>query len=1231
MDGLRRRLTFGKGGIRWPTLDFRSRERCHHTVRLRQSRQRGMKYPRATLTLLQCTLRWLFMSFIWIPQAQAALIEFQNCLDADVNGTNPHQLQFTPLFFDAHFDTINPSHNINISIYGNVSGTTINQPLPTYPAPEWNNASYTYGKVLDVSDGGGSEKSNFSTLQYNFKVLTYQPYKAPPSRFCNSTINGTACPIIPLFLDGGPNAPPPSYTQYPVFSIAHNLGSSFRFATIDSTISVNSGEFNDETQQPRALACASANITPDLGHTLRGLLRYLPVAVLILVALSTVSAAIFSPWGTTDPFKWTTNYGRDEDLLRLVTPGFGDCLQYIQFIVFSGALSLQYPGYFAPVVSQVSWSALMFNESFVSHGTGTQSLRDGIYITTGHYGLERMSQLVGMSQVDDIWAGMVVWLLIITGIVVVLFQVGFLFRWAVRIITNQPEENLQSKNWPMTGGNLVRIVCNFFLLPIVALSMFQLVIAAHSPAVVTAFAVILLVAILAFAGWILHIILTEKQRSRLFDDLPTVLLYGPLYNTYSDDAAPFALIPALLTFIRAVAVGAVQPSGIAQLVILAICEVVLILTLHAFRPFRKQTSMNAYHTFFAVARLVVTLLSVSFVDTLGVTEPTKGWLGYVVLLIHAIVLVFGFLLNSIQTLIEVSARAAGAGGDDNTGAATRGALVKVFGSRQLSRRARRPGFRHSLTSDAAILTEDQDAFDGKSGQFGGRSRSVSASSAILLNQRTPDRMSTHLDRTESGSGDGNNSSDHAPFSFLPDNGGIVGATTRPDLRVKTTEPTDPYYRPPRPRRPTGDLMTPGARSRGSWAGGDLVKKSHEDNVDQPEQRNSTGRPISVSPENKITPSPAYMRQREGSDPVLNNERDPNRPDVDYAVREVDFYYGVRGPALSNQPTRKLKTGPADPVGPVSSATGWFKGMFGRKTKDSGKGFEVVRSSRAPPQRFTDESPQGSDPEPYQDSPQSQTGGAPSTVLPGQRTRSTEEDREHQADGGAREASTEGTAPSVYNSDDEPFGRPSHSLVDMPRVTDAAPSLDPIDAGGELQLPSRIGSKSTVGRNAPGPVSDAPLPMVPPKSTKRESWVEDFEPRRLSTVPDAPERSSNMTSLRGSSAQGDLPISTPFSSDRNGHHSLGADSTVSFDPPQPSYAGGHHRYNTSDSMSLTPPRDQDTERPTSMGFVNQFRASDSITEGPNIHSRAPSAAEFVTDSGRRSRASGGSQATQEFGW
>src|SRR5437762_11935169 len=125
----------------------------------------------------------------------------------------------------------------------------------------------------------------------------------------------------------------------PAFSMSHNFYSSYAFTTFTVTLQVSSG-----SEPPVNLACVSANITPDIGSTIASILRYLPLVILILVGAATIFAAIFSPWGTTDIFKWTSNYGRDADLLRLVTPGFGDCLQYIQFAVLTGALSLSYPG-----------------------------------------------------------------------------------------------------------------------------------------------------------------------------------------------------------------------------------------------------------------------------------------------------------------------------------------------------------------------------------------------------------------------------------------------------------------------------------------------------------------------------------------------------------------------------------------------------------------------------------------------------------------------------------------------------------------------------------------------------------------------------------------------------------------------------------------------------------------------------------------------------------------------
>ncbi|KAF2168437.1 hypothetical protein M409DRAFT_53116 [Zasmidium cellare ATCC 36951] len=848
---------------------------------------------------------WLALALFLALQSlfasvQGAFVTFENCLPSSYTDTNPPRLQFTPYFVDATFIQ-DSTHNLSLTIYGNVSGQQFTGDYPPPDSPLWRDNQSALGKITNEGSGG----AKLATLTADYTVLTFTAYDNGGEAFCGTLVNGS-CPLGPYF---SANRSDPY--DLPAFFVTHDFGSSYSFSTIASTVHIISGD-------GPTVACVSAMITPDLGTNISGLLTWLPAAILILKGVATLAAAIWSPWGSSDIFRWSSNYGRDEDLLRLVTPGFGDCLQYIQFIVLTGSLTLNYPGFFQPAVSQASWSTLLFNESFVSGGNGTQSLVDGLYATNATYGLTTMSQLVGMSEASDIWACMAVWLLVIAAVVVLLCQLGFFGRWVYRMATHTTEEDLRQKNVPFTVGNIFRLLLNFFILPIVALSLFQLVVSTHSPASVIACAVVLLVIMMVCAAWILRMVWTTKPRTLLFDEMPTVLLYGPVYNTYSDDAATFALVPVLITFMRGVAIGAVQPSGIAQIIILAVCEVILILTLLGLRPFRGKTSMNFYHITFALVRLIAVLLMIAFVPTLGITEPPRGWIGYVILLLHACVLIFGFFLNSAQTLIEVIARSLGAGSDAQNGA-VRGSILSW---RMLKKRPDRPEpDRNSMMSNAAILrvSNGQD----RSANYGGRSRSMSGSSQQLLN-----RMSGF--ENFSSAGEVVNSPDPGSENLASMTTG-TGANGKPAVTAAGGADADPtYYRPPR-RRPTMETAqnVPGTQTRSTYdvPYQDSPGHARESSYD------STGMHGS--------PAPAYIRGRMDSG-------DDNGPRTDYAVREVDQYY--RGPPLSDEPSRKLKTGPADPTGPASTAQSWFsRVVFGVKgKKDQSKGFEVVRSSRMPP-------------------------------------------------------------------------------------------------------------------------------------------------------------------------------------------------------------------------------------------------------------------------------------------
>ncbi|GAB1205603.1 hypothetical protein APSETT445_004281 [Aspergillus pseudonomiae] len=905
-----------------------------------------------------------------VSPTYAALVNFDNCLPAPTIASNPQKLQFVPLDVSVKFDLTNSLHNLNITVYGNVSGTA--DQSSSYPSPDdpqWANQNATVGKIVDLN----TANNKYSTLITTIDVVSFSPYSGP-TRFCDSTIQGE-CPLGPVFYANASDL-----SSLRSFSVQHDMLSSYRFATLSSTLLIKSGD-----AAATELGCISVDVTPDLGSALKSALAYVPLVILILVGVATVTAAIYSPWGTTDPFHWTSNYGRDEDVLRLVTPGFGDCLQYMQFAVLTGALSLNYPGYYQPVVSQVAWSTLMFNQSFLSPGNERNPVKDGVYTVNGTYGLDALQQYVGMESARDIWPGMIIWLLAVVVAITLIIQLAFAFRWLHRELANIPEEDLRSKNMPFTVGNVIRIVC--------------------------------------------------------------------------------------------------------------------------------------------------------------VSQAARGWIGYVILFLHAVVLVFGFFLNALQTLVEVIARLAGAGGYE--GGVTRGGLVKVFGMRQLSRRTprRSVGTRQSMGSEAAMLAHTDERL---SSQFdGSRPRSLSGSSAMLLNRAAASEGRTSAFYESGSAHGGTHSRANSSGLFTPTTPGgnptfqgaghqTTGSNSPKSGPLFAMQAHDPYYRPPRPRNKRVDMS---GGEKGRTGGRQRAGSDAEDDIMEG--------PMSE----RGTPVPAYI-------PAPKDDLDlddPRQSRKDYAVREVDFYYRVRGPPLSQSGTRKLKTGPADPTGPVSSATGFFRNLFRGKTKESGKGFEVVRSARAPPPGLL---PEGDDVhEPYRDEPDEQATAGHSRRVSGS-------DR------------------SYPDTDSDDNNRTGEALISLPQV----------ESGGAIELPSRIGSQ----HSSP---SGAPQPSRPSRRDSRSLAIEDdtASHRSLPVVTKAVSEEAHYPAPQlhpSSSGTGRLPFSAASSPSRDRNFSIAS---------------------TTASTSSSRQHGNGTERPSSMGYVAQHRTRDYIHEAsPDEPSFTGSAAELVDE-------------------
>jgi hypothetical protein len=109
--------------------------------------------------------------------------------------------------------------------------------------------------------------------------------------------------------------------------------------------------------------------------------------------------------------------------------------------------------------------------------------------------------------------------------------------------------------------------------------------------------------------------------------------------------ARFSFLPHAIPLLQGIMIGGLQNWGLAQLLVLGACELIVLLHMilqpHA-RLFVSRTMWCA------TVRLLTLLLSIVF--ACPSSETIKQWLGYLILCLHAVVIFFGFLLDSAWQL-----------------------------------------------------------------------------------------------------------------------------------------------------------------------------------------------------------------------------------------------------------------------------------------------------------------------------------------------------------------------------------------------------------------------------------------------------------------------------------------------------------------------------------------------------------------------------------------------------
>lgn len=751
-------------------------------------------------------------------------VTYRNCLDDSVRSP-----RFDPTLVFADFDST--SKTISYQIFGNMTG-----------------------QVNDTN----ADNTLASAVTDTISVAGYSQTKVD-KRLCTVS----ADPLLPGSAVQCPFGPGSVLLEYDV-----PLNSSFIFASITSEIRINGPMATNF-----GVGCLELTITPPFSRAIDSILTYIPLVILLLVGLKVFVVALANPWsGTVDPYRAFSNFGLDPSALRMSTPGFADCLIYLQFVVITSMLDVDYPGFFQLATSRISWSMLLFHESPISRPfnyTPSQSSSIATYIN-----------FVGARR-QDAWKSFMIWWIILlactAGVVAVIITTWWLLT--------PSSTDLTRKNMPFLGGCMLRIYY-WLLLPLSAFTSYQLLTAQQSVAALTALAALVLMIVIVLCPIsLVYYLVRYKSRQDLYDDLSLLSLFGPLYNTFSEHSMIYLVPNIVLQIFRGLTIGFLQGYGTAQIVLLAIFEAVNFASLMLLLPWPRSTNTNLMNLIFTGTRFLVVILMITFIPHLALSSGKREWVGYIILIVHAAVLIFGFLGNALLTLLELIIRLLVIVPQDEGARA-------IFGAKQLKSRREK---RSPAGVATAMTTTTTTSVNSLSGLMDNKEESP-----FFRTPRIPSRLSSRLG-AESSMGDVRSAdgSDEALSPFAQDTAYYGGS---------------------------GSKMSKGPIVRSqSLASEELLNAAG-------------GRAGAITPSRLDSAQDMY-------DLSLEPTEDAVRRGVDYAVREADVYHPQSSGELLG-PSKKLGTGPADPNGIKFRRLSWAPW---RKEKNEERGkFVVVRSAPAPP-------------------------------------------------------------------------------------------------------------------------------------------------------------------------------------------------------------------------------------------------------------------------------------------
>ncbi|GJJ76679.1 hypothetical protein EMPS_09038 [Entomortierella parvispora] len=270
------------------------------------------------------------------------------------------------------------------------------------------------------------------------------------------------------------------------------------------------------------------------------------------------------------------------------------------------------------------------------------------------FGIEAYAAAFGASPADLFLCTFVN--IILAGGISLFLSAGFLiFAWLMATENHQKGKTLQHA-LNFVSGNLIRVWILFYT-PLALSSMYQLTISGGTVMIVVAGASILFfsVGMTIFLTWRT---LRAASNGLLFEDLGTLLRYGPLYNSLTEEGTLFFLVTLLVRFLWALSISMLSSYGVAQVAVTMAVELGYLVVIALKWPY-SESGDNKFHLFLGTVRIVVSGCSIAYVSELDTDTEVRQLFGYIQMALHLTVFMVMFALvlwNTIQVIMFWRAR-----------------------------------------------------------------------------------------------------------------------------------------------------------------------------------------------------------------------------------------------------------------------------------------------------------------------------------------------------------------------------------------------------------------------------------------------------------------------------------------------------------------------------------------------------------------------------------------------